>query len=88
MRIYFCFCEPIDSRINIIPSFFPICLDISVFLYTLAHYYPNNYYPHNKMTRMKNPFVIGTYVSPECFCDREQETTLCASISTMDAMSP
>ena len=26
------------------------------------------------MTRIKNPFVIGTYVSPEYFCDREQET--------------
>ena len=26
------------------------------------------------MNRINNPFVIGTYVSPEYFCDREQET--------------
>ena len=47
---------------------------ISFFLCTFAHYYPNDYCLNNKMTRIKNPFVIGTYVSPEYFCDREQET--------------
>lgn len=26
------------------------------------------------MTNIKNPFVVGTYVSPEYFCDREAET--------------
>lgn len=26
------------------------------------------------MVKIKNPFVIGTYVSPEYFCDREAET--------------
>lgn len=26
------------------------------------------------MAKIKNPFVVGTYVSPEYFCDREQET--------------
>ena len=26
------------------------------------------------MTRIRNPFVIGAYISPEYFCDREEET--------------
>lgn len=33
------------------------------------------------MTTIKNPFVIGTYISPEYFCDREQEVkALCKHI--------
>lgn len=28
------------------------------------------------MKKVKNPFVLGTYVSPEYFCDREQETSM------------